>query len=219
MTGRAVSRHEPRAIVRAAMLAALSAWLSGCLVGWGVLQPDGSGMLELTYTAGEQATEESEAMLFRSPHLTIQSLTIGQGRRAVVRLAFDDVTTLSTAAWFRGATITRSREGREERLHVVIDHERWDVAEEGRPGPRISITLPGRIVEANEPAEVTRNRVVWSYTLAEFLAQTRIPLHVRYVADDAPPFAVERRGLLTLPAVTARRWTPPGALQRATREE
>lgn len=219
MTGRTTSRHGPHAIVRAAALAALSAWLSGCLVAWGVLEPDGSGMLELTYTAGEQATEESEAMLFRSPHLTIQSLTIGQGRRTVVRLAFDDVTALPTGAWFRGATITRTRDGREEHLHVAVDHERWDVAEEGRPGPRISMTLPGRIVEANEPAEVTRNRVVWSYTLAEFLAKTRIPLDVRYVADDAPPFVTERRGLLRFPAVAARRWAAPGTLQIATREE
>jgi len=61
--------------------------------------------------------------------------------------------------------------------------------------------------------------VVWSHTLAEFLAKTRIPLDVRYVADDAPPFVTERRGLLRFPAVGARRWAAAGTLQIATREE
>lgn len=166
----------------AALIAALSAWTSGCVVFWGILNADGSGMFELTYGPPPGSTPETVAASFRSPHVTVESATITPDWQAVVRAKFDDITQLSSAPWFGPVTITRTRDGREERLRIVLHHSRSDADDQGREGPRISITLPGKIVEANKNAEMTGNRVVWRYTLAEFNRESPRELTVRYMA-------------------------------------
>ena len=155
-------------------------WLSGCVVCWAILKADGSGMLEVTYEPPQQATEESIAADFSSPHVTVDSVTISPDHKAVVRAHFDDITKLSTAAWFGPVSITRTRERDEESLTIVLRHNPAEPKDPDAEGPRLSITLPGRILAANKDAEVTGNRVVWRYTQGEFSRVQNRELTVRY---------------------------------------
>jgi len=171
-----------RSVVRAALATILAAFLSGCVVCWGILEPNGSGMLEVTYPPPKDATRETVTRDFSSAHVTVDSVTMTDDRNAVVRLHFDDVTKLSTAPWFRPVDISRTRTGNEETLRIVLRHRQGETDNPEADGPRISITLPGRIIEANKDAEVTGNRVVWRYTRGEFSSGKDRELVVRYRA-------------------------------------
>jgi len=188
MTARFASRSRAplasalRSLLVTAAVVGLSLSLSGCVVVWGILNADGSGMFELTYSPPPDATTESVAAQFNSPHVHVQSVTFNQEHKAVVRASFDDITQISTAPWLGSIAITRTREGSEEVLRIVLNHAKRQTPEEekDRDGPRISITLPGRIVEANKQAEITSNRVVWRYTRQEFDSESPRELVVRY---------------------------------------
>ncbi len=171
-----------RSLGIAAVLAALSAWTCGCVVCWGILNADGSGMFEINYGPPPGATPESVKAQFQSPHVKVESAAITPEGRAVVRATFDDITQISSAPMLGAVSIARARIGREERLSIVLHHSRADADDTGREGPRISITLPGKIIEANKNAEITGNRVVWRYTLNEFNRESPRELTVRYAA-------------------------------------
>jgi hypothetical protein len=169
-----------RTLATAILIGGWCVWLSGCVVCWAILKPDGSGTLELTYGHPPHATEESIRADFSSPHVTVDSVTIRPVNTAVVRAHFDDITKLSTAAWFRPVSITRTRERNEETLSIVLGHDPSEPKDPDADGPQLSITLPGRILAANKDAEVTGNRVVWRYTQGEFGRAQDRQLTVRY---------------------------------------
>jgi|SRR5262245_1172199 len=180
--------------VRAVPLAVLLLCSSGCLVCWGILNPDGSGMLEITYDPPKGATQESLTADFSSAHVAVESLTLGTDRRAVVRVHFDDVTKLSTAPWFAPVSVSRTREGNDETVRIVLKHAPGKFPDPQADGPRISLTVPGRIIDANKDAEVTDDRVVWRYTMGEFNSGQERELVVRYRASRPSP-SERRAGL------------------------
>lgn len=173
--------------VRSVALAALLLCSSGCVVCWGILNADGSGMLEITYDPPKGATRESITADFSSAHVTVDSVTLGMDRRAVVRAHFDDITQLSTAAWFRPVSVSRTREGNDETVRIVLKHNPGPPQDPQADGPRISLTVPGRIIDANKHAEVTDDRVVWRYTMGEFSGGKEKELVVRYHASGPSP--------------------------------
>lgn len=182
-------------------LAACIVVLSGCFTVEGTLDADGSGSLEVTYFLWPRrhVTVRGETERLGSGHVTVESLRSIEKTQAVARVRFDDVTNLSSAEAFRGVTVTRTREDTQERLRVVI---RYPLEPEGREtldqwgpktrGPRIALTLPGRVIDSERKAEISGNRIVWQVPLEEYARAEEITLAVRYAvpaAGAAPPAA------------------------------
>jgi len=160
--------------------------LAGCFTVDARLEPDGSGTIEMEYVPGPHATIESETARFTSPHVTVQELAPREVG-AFLRARFDDVTKLPTAEGFSILTITRDRKRGEERLRIVVrNSEPKEIAQETRPGPHITITLPGRVVAANRDAEIEGQRVSWRVPLREYARRSLFMLSVRYATSSRP---------------------------------
>jgi hypothetical protein len=168
--------------LRLAALAALGPLLAGCFTVDGLLRADGSGTVELTYVPAKHATIDSETARFTSAHVTVRSVESVPGG-ARVRVEFDDVTKLPTAEGLRMATVVRRRHGGREALKLVIRNpEPKPFQDHGEPWPRIALTLPGRVVAAAPPAEVSGDRVVWKLPIAEYVSRPRSAVSVRWTS-------------------------------------
>jgi hypothetical protein len=169
---------SPRAVM------ALVLCLTGCFTADATLNADGSGTIDLEYIPGqEHATIESETARFTSPHVTVREL-VPREVGAFLRASFDDVTKLSTAEGFSTVSVRRDRKRGEERLRIVIRNlTPKELTEEKHAGPRVSITLPGRVRAANDGAEIEDRRVTWRVPLLEYARRPLLVLSVRYAAS------------------------------------
>src|SRR2546422_2882016 len=123
--------------------------LAGCFTVDATLRADGSGTIEMAYIPARHATIESETARFSSAHVKVQEV-VPREVGAFLRASFDDVTKLGTAEGFSVVSVTRDRKRDQERLRVVLRNATpKEITEEKRPGPRITITLPGRVLVAN----------------------------------------------------------------------
>jgi hypothetical protein len=163
-----------------ALLAAIAMALAGCVTIDGTLEADGSGTVEVTYPVTPNSSESREKNRFAAPHVAIESLAFHDDGTATARLTFDDPAKLSAVELFRSAAISRRREGDEERLLIAITSKVTTIKDEAKPGPRITITLPGPVLEANHNATIDGNRLTWRFGLAEFLRERTIELTARY---------------------------------------
>lgn len=160
---------------------ALLLTLSGCFTADATLEANGSGTIDLEYIPRPQATIDSERERFSSPHVIVRDLVPRQGG-AFLQVSFDDVTKLPTAAGFDHLTVTRVRKHGEERLRVVMRNSTpKELPDITRPGPRVAMTLPGRVLATNHGAAIAARRVSWSFPLREWARRPRIMLSVRYV--------------------------------------
>ena len=169
-----------------AMLAVVVALCGGCVIVDGKLAADGSGTLEVTYRIPANSTEATERARFTSPHVTVKSVKM-QPDRAIVQVAFDDATKLSTAEGLRALDVSRSRSGAEETLRVVITNPHpVDVRDEGREGPRVTLELPGPVADAKPQAfEVNGNRVIWRIKFVDYVRNATTELVVRYTIPSS----------------------------------
>jgi hypothetical protein len=160
--------------------------LAGCIVVSARLAPDGSGTMTMRYRVAYDATEFLEKRRFTSPHVRVESVKITESLDTVVTLAFDDVARLPTAPAFRDVRVVREREGDGERLTVIVPRVTAIAPagatprRPGAPGPQITWYLPGRVRTANRDAVVSGDRVTWSFSLDDYLAEPSIDLSVRY---------------------------------------
>ena len=118
--------------------------------------------------------------------MTLKSFTPKPNNTAVVQVAFDDVTKLSTADGFRQVKeLTRTREGDVEHIKLVISNPKpsKDVKDEGRTGIRLAVTLPGPVKEANRGAQVDGSHVTWNIPLFDFLRTPSTELTVTYAVS------------------------------------
>jgi len=178
-----------RARLSASALAALTMFLAGCFTVEGTLDANGSGSLELTYYLWPRrhVTVRGETERFSSEHVTVESLSSIEMTQVVARVRFDDVTRISTAEAFRGVAVSRTRKGGRERLHILI---RYPLAPEAKEtldrwgprtrGPRVALTLAGRVIDASPSAQVQGHRVVWQIPLEQYTRTEEITLTVRY---------------------------------------
>ena len=168
----------PRLRLLALALAACGA--SGCFTADGTLRADGSGTVELTYVPLKHATIDSETARFTSPHVRVLSVEPQPGG-ARVRAEFDDVTRLPTAEGFRVLAVARGRRGAREALKIVIRNPApQPFTDRGEPWPRVSLTLPGRVVAATPQAEIANDRVAWRLPIAAYLSRPRTAVSVRW---------------------------------------
>ena len=181
----------------AAMLALLAIFAVGCFTADVTLNADGSGTAEITYAVLPNAKVDAEKARWSSPHVTLKSFTPKPNNTAVVQVAFDDVTKLSTADGFKQVQeLTRTREGDVEHIKVVISNPRptKDVKDDGRPGIQLTANLPGPVKEANRGAEVQGNRVTWHISLYEFLRVASTEVTVTYAVSGTEGAAGAPKG-------------------------
>ena len=183
---RSRARSSPWSTPGVGLLAAVVVCLAGCDID-GTLKADGSGKVEMTYLTQPNTTEVLERRRFTSDHVTVDSIKLNADRTATVRAGFDDVTRLSTAEGFKTVSVTRTREGGNERLTVKVTNKLHGAVKEdsSKPGTKISLALPGNVLEANRAATIAENRVTWSFTFAEWLKDEIVELTVRYAAPPA----------------------------------
>jgi hypothetical protein len=173
------SRHCAHAILAVALLVALS----GCFTADATLEANGSGTMDLEYIPAPNATLDSERARFTSPHVTVRDLVPRQVG-AFLQVSFDDVTKLSTAAGFEILTVRRDRKHGEERLRLMIRNQTpKELPDDARPGPRITVTLPGRVLAANQDSEASGRRVSWRLPLRDWARRPRVILSVRYAVS------------------------------------
>lgn len=166
-------------------LSCLLATLASCITLDGTLRADGSGTLEIVYRVLPTSTERIERRRFTSPDVTLESLKVNDDSTAVARLAFEDPAKLSTLEMLRSLKVVRQREGDEERLTITVTNTTKAIQDEGKPGPRIHLTLPGKVLEANRNATIEATRVTWRFGLAEFINQKTVDLTARYLVSSA----------------------------------
>lgn len=171
-----------------ALLACALAPLAGCITVDGSLKADGSGTVEVTYQVSRTSTETLEKRRFASPQVKLESFAMKRDGTAVAKLSFDDPAKMSTLEIFRGVSIKRERDGEEERLTITrTNPDAKEGKDQGQPGPKINLTLPGKVLEANRNAKVDANHVAWSFGLAGFLEEKTIVLTARYLVSPAEP--------------------------------
>jgi len=171
-----------------ALFSIMAVYLTGCFTADATLNADGSGTVEVSYPVAPGANPDSEKARWSSPYVTLKSFTPKANNSAVASVTFSDATKLSTAEGFKQVQVTRTRQDGGEHIRIVISNPRPNpnAKDEGRPGIRLSATLPGNVKEANRGAEVQGNRVTWRVPLAEFLRTSSTELLVDYVPGNPP---------------------------------
>lgn len=176
-------------------LTSLTIFLAGCLTLKGTLDAKGGGTIDLSYPMPLGSSLKKERALFESPDVTIASFTeTDGGQKVAASLTFPDVTKISSARWFRNTTITRTPDGDNETLRVVVKNPNAKKVDTKEPGPTFTFTLPGKIVKSNAPKPAEGNTVTWTYPLAEFAAAASTEMSVTYEApkaDAAKPAAAK----------------------------
>jgi hypothetical protein len=169
-------------------LATLLALLSGCFTVEARLDRNAGASMWLTYFPPRHATQETERERLSSPDVRVG--TFGNVYRFVrVALAVDDVTRLSTAPAFRGVEVTRTPSGGAERLDIRFpgpDATQRALVESAlklypkSKGPRITLTLPGRVLDASPGVHIRGHRMKWYMSLAAYHDAASTSLWVRY---------------------------------------
>jgi hypothetical protein len=174
--------------VEAIALAALLASLTGCFTVEARLDRNGAASMWLTYFVPRHATQESERARLSSPHVRVGTFREVQ-RFVRVDLAVDDVTRLATAPAFDGVAVTRTPSDGAERLDIRVpapDSKQRALIQgalavnPGSKGPRITLTLPGRVLDASPGIHVRGNRMKWYMSLAAYRDAASTALWVRY---------------------------------------
>ena len=98
---------------------------------------------------------------------------------ATVALA-DDFKTVQGKE-YKNVTVSRAHEDNEQHLTITIKNPNpKEIKEDDKPGPKITVRLPGKVREANRKAQVADDRVTWSFSLAEYMKSPSVDLTVRY---------------------------------------
>jgi hypothetical protein len=177
----------------AVVVVVLAVGLAGCFSVDGTVEADGSARFRLTYFLGRHATFDGEARRFTSEHVKLDGGVHGIGnRQATADLRVDDVGKLDSAEAFRTVRVTRVREGGAESLRVLIRNpydpaQREALANQARDnpafgGPRVTLVLPGPVLDANAGAQIDGAKVTWQVPIARYAADDELELRVRYTA-------------------------------------
>ncbi|HWP66717.1 MAG TPA: hypothetical protein VNO26_12465 [Candidatus Limnocylindria bacterium] len=174
-------RRRPRLAVLAVGLLAVAA---GCVEVDGRLQPNGALELRYTYIPPRHATVKSETARLSSPHVRVERLERDQslpdfppGEFTTAVLAVDDARKLSTAPAFAAVRIDADLGA--GRLAVSLPGMEASARERARTSTdagverralRVTLQLPGSVIETEPPASVSGERATWTFTVREVAA-------------------------------------------------
>src|SRR4051812_43278219 len=186
MTRPAVRRLRMR-VWEASVLVPLIACAFGCLTADGTVKPDGSATFEMTYRTPPNSTADAEKKRFGSDHVTVESVSFANASTATLKARVDDVTKLSTAEGFKTVTVTRTNEGDDTKLTITVQNPLpAAVKDEGQPGPKITLHLPGAVREADHDGKVSGDTVTWSFTFVDWMKAKSTSMSVRYAGGAKP---------------------------------
>lgn len=167
--------------VRAALqVAVLAGSLVGCLTADGTLERDGTGTLALSYQALPGSTESSQRGILTAPGVTVESLSMSADRTVSATLKVTDLAGIGKTTLLKDTTVTRKQEGDDEVLTITCHTPVRTVEDKTVPGPKVKITVPGKLVEANEKATLDGSTVTWSFSLADWWSRPTRELVARY---------------------------------------
>jgi len=182
----------PRMRRTALLVVLLGVGLAGCFSVDGTLQSDGSGRFRLTYFLKRHATFADETRRLTSDHVKVDSVRGIGNLQAIAEIRFDDVTKLASAEAFRNVDVTRARDGGAEWLRLVVRNPydaslREALAKGAREkpeieGPRVTLALPGAVLEANRNAQVDGTQVTWRVPLVDYAQADQLEFTVRYAS-------------------------------------
>lgn len=171
---------RPRALP-ALVLAILATCVGGCLTADGTLENDGTGTLMVSYQASPGVDEASQRALLTAPGVSVESLAVAADRTVSAKLKVTDLAGIGKTTLLKMATVTKTAEGDAQVLTIKITNaEKKSGVDSRLPGPKIRVTLPGPVIEANENATVDGTHVQWNPTLTDFLSRTSWELKARY---------------------------------------
>jgi hypothetical protein len=173
-------------VLPALVLAAIVAGGVGCITADGTLEADGSATLSVSYGVPPGTTEVSQRYLLQAPGVTVESLTVAPDHHVSARLRLADVSALEKTIVFKDVKVRRRAEDKFGVLSIEITTLDKKIDDRKLPGPKIGITLPGKVLEANEHAVVDGAHVQWDFQLADFLARKTWSLTARYEAPPVP---------------------------------
>src|SRR5262245_4891029 len=168
-------------------LAVLIAGLSGCLTAEGTLDRDGTGALTLAYKVPAGMTEAAVRALLEAPGVTVESISLGADRMVTAKLKVTDLAGISKTKLLKDATVTHSAQGDDKTLTIAYTNPPGrGTADKNLPGPKIKITLPGPVTEANEKGVIDGSTVTWSVaSLADWVGHDKWELVAHYRLPDA----------------------------------
>jgi hypothetical protein len=182
----------PLRALSALALAVLATCLGGCLTADGTLEKDGTGTLALSFQAPERFNEEGVRGLLTAPGVTVASLAVAADRAVSAKLKVADVAAISKMPLLKNVTVTDVAEGDARVLTIKTTNPDKTEQDKTKPGPKIRLTLPGKVLEASAPGKTDGNKVEWSFTLAEWLEQKTQTLRARYQAATAGAPAADK---------------------------
>jgi hypothetical protein len=182
----------PLRALSALALAVLATCLGGCLTADGTLEKDGTGTLALSFQAPEGFNEEGVRGLLTAPGVTVASLAVAADRAVSAKLKVADVAAISKMPLLKNVTVTDVAEGDARVLTIKTTNPDKTEQDKTKPGPKIRLTLPGKVLEASAPGKTDGNKVEWSFTLAEWLEQKTQTLRARYQAATAGAPAADK---------------------------
>lgn len=180
-SARAVRFPAVRRAIAALPVAVLAIVTAGCLTADGTLQRDGTGTLALSFKAPPGSNEAAQRELLTAPGVAVESLTQGADRMVSATLKVTDLAGIGKTKLLQGVTVTKAALGEDETLTITGKNPPGrNVKDKSIPGPKVKLTLPGKVVEANEQGVVDGNTVTWSFTLVDWLTRSTWELRVRY---------------------------------------
>ncbi len=173
-----------RAGVLGVVLGLLAIYLAGCFTADAKLEADGTGTVDLTYPVDPKAKPEAEKARWSSAHVTLKSFTPKGNNQAQVVVAFDDVTQLSSADGFVNVAVTKTRDGDDDVVKIVIKNPKPNptAKDANGPDPVLKVTFPGAVKEANRNGKVSGNTVTWSPPLLDMIREPALDFTARYPA-------------------------------------
>ena len=173
----------------------------GCLTADGTLERDGTGTLALTYKGPPGATEATQRALLEAPGVTVESVSVSADHTIAATLKVTDLAGIAKTKLLRSATVTRTSQGEDEVLTITYTNPPGrPLADKSLPGPKIKITLPGKVVEANEKGVVEGSTVTWSFPLDDWVAKPKWELTARYRSAAGAAAPTGATGTATPPA-------------------
>jgi hypothetical protein len=174
-----------RRVLVAAFALPLTLSLGGCLYETN-LNAKGGGTITVTRRLNDKKDLAKLEPQMKSSAVKLTSAKLSDdGKSGVYAMAFDDITKLSTVAFFKNVAITRSSEKEKGTVTITAKYKN------SKPGPlpdkivqfysneaKLVATFPGPVTESN--GKVSGNTVTWSWEINEFYKQPEVVLKATY---------------------------------------
>jgi hypothetical protein len=158
---------------------------SGCLFESNIDAKGGGTMIMTTYVKPDSKLDDTKKQM-TSNHVEVTEAKMVGDSNATFHLKFEDVTKLSTATFFKNATITRTVDAEKgtTSINATIKHGKTSKIPDTIKqlyGDQVKFvtTVPGEITETNAKSKEGKT-ATWVFTMDEFYGVLEVPLNLTY---------------------------------------